>query len=85
MYQIFGKIKKITATGIPIQKEAITRHPPLMTILPSFLSRPLLVKGIPMVQETLALAAETPKNRFQEKPPRFISFLLLQNPVKDNL
>ncbi len=65
------------ATGIPSQKAAITRQPPPLTILPSFLSRPLLVNGIPIDREILALAAETPKNLFQENPPRFIFVPLL--------
>ena len=40
---------------------------------PSFLCRPDLVKGMPMLRDILAFSAETPKNRFQEKPPLFIN------------
>jgi len=59
-------------TGIPTQKATITRHPPPLTILPIFLSRPLLVKGIPIDRESRDLAAEIPRNLYHENPPRFI-------------
>jgi hypothetical protein len=36
--------------------------------------RPLLVRGIPIVRETLDLNAETPRNLQIEKPPRFTLF-----------
>jgi hypothetical protein len=71
-YQKNLKIIKVSVTGIPIQKTAMIRQPPPLTILPSFLSLPLLVNGTPIEREILALAAETPKNLFQEKPPRFL-------------
>jgi len=54
----------------------MTRQPPPVTILPIFLSRPLLVSGMPIEREILDLTAEIPKNLFQENPPRFILFLL---------
>ena len=68
---------RLTATAVRIVGIAIpspnrTRQPPPVTILPIFLSRPLLVSGMPMVREILDFAAEIPKNRFQEKPPKFI-------------
>jgi hypothetical protein len=76
-YQIYLKIKKAIVTGIPIQKAAISKQPPPLTILPSFLSIPLSVNGTPIDREILDLAADTPKNLFQEKPPRFIFVLPL--------
>lgn len=39
---------------------------------PSFLCLPDLVNGIPISLEILALKAEIPKSRLQEKPPQFI-------------
>ena len=59
-------------TGITTQKAAMIRQPPPVTILPIFLSRPLLVSGMPIEREILDLAAEIPKNHFHENPPRFI-------------
>jgi hypothetical protein len=43
-----------------------------MIVAPSFLRRPLLVSGIPILLETLDLKAETPMNLQIEKPPKFI-------------
>jgi hypothetical protein len=63
-------------TGITTQKATIIKHPPQVTILPIFLSLPLLVSGMPMDREIRDLAAEIPKNLFHENPPRFILFLL---------
>ena len=62
------------ATGMAIQKATMIIQPPPVIIFPIFLSRPLLVSGMPMDREILDLAAEIPKNLFQEKPPRFIFF-----------
>jgi hypothetical protein len=56
--------------AMPITKG--TKHPPPVTIAPIFLCRPLSVSGIPMDREILDLAAEIPRNRFQENPPEFI-------------
>ena len=39
---------------------------------PIFLCLPDLVSGMPICLEILALKAEMPRNRLQEKPPRFI-------------
>ena len=51
-----------------------TTHPPRVIILPIFCSRPLFVRGMPILRDMRAFAAETPKNLFQEKPPLFISY-----------
>jgi len=63
-------------TGITTQKAAMTKHPPPVTIRPIFLSRPLLVSGMPIDRKIRDLAAEIPENLLQENPPRFILFLL---------
>ena len=63
-------------SGIATINTIVTRHPPPVTILPIFLCRPLFVSGIPIVRETLDLAADIPTNLFHENPPRFISLLL---------
>jgi hypothetical protein len=54
-------ITKNTATG---------RAQPI--IAPNFRCRPDLVKGMPILRESRALAADMPKNLFQEKPPLFM-------------
>ena len=46
---------------------------------PSFLRRPPLVVGIPIVLAKRDFNAETPTNRQIEKPPRFI----VSPPLKD--
>ena len=43
------------------------------TMAPSLRCRPDRVNGIPIFLEILALAAEIPKNLFQEKPPLFMA------------
>ena len=40
---------------------------------PTFRCRPDRVRGIPILLEILLFALDTPKNRRQEKPPRFIA------------
>ena len=42
------------------------------TNAPIFLCLPDLVRGTPIFLEILDFKAEIPRNRFQEKPPRFI-------------
>ena len=45
------------------------RHP---MSAPNLRCRPDLVRGMPILRLSLVFAAEMPKARFQEKPPRFI-------------
>jgi hypothetical protein len=63
------------ATGMATMNATTTAHPPPEIIRPSFRSRPLLVRGIPMRRESRDLAAEMPTARFHEKPPRFIRLI----------
>ena len=49
------------------------------TSAPNFLCRPDRVKGIPILREIRALAAEIPTSLLHEKPPLFISFLPVFN------
>jgi hypothetical protein len=59
-------------TIIPISKTG-TKHP---SIDPNLRCLPDLVKGMPILRESLDLAAEIPRRRFQENPPRFMSGFL---------
>ena len=43
---------------------------------PIFLCLPDRVSGMPIRLEILALKAEMPRKRLQEKPPRFISLVV---------
>lgn len=47
----------------------VTRHPfPPVTILPIFLCRPDLVRGMPVLRDTFRFALVIPNNLFHEKP-----------------
>jgi len=59
-------------SGIAPVVRIITRHPPLVTILPTLRCRPLLVSGIPVVRDIFDFAFVTPIARFHENPPLFI-------------
>jgi hypothetical protein len=50
---------------------------PLVTILPIFWLRPLLVKGMPVLREMFDLTRVMPISRFHEKPPLFITYDLI--------
>jgi hypothetical protein len=50
---------------------------------PSFLRRPLAVRGIPIFRDTRDLKADIPRNRFHENPPEFIQPPALRLPVCD--
>jgi hypothetical protein len=54
----------------PFRVQRLTRNHRSISA-PSFRCRPLRVSGIPMRRESRAFAAEIPKNRRQEKPPKF--------------
>ncbi len=53
-----------------------TRHPPLVTILPTFMYIPLLDNGIPISLEICPLAADIPTSLLKENPHLFMIIFL---------
>jgi hypothetical protein len=66
---------KIPITTIITSPKTGTKHPSIDPILRCL---PDLVKGMPILRDSLDFAAEIPRNLFQENPPRFMRWV----PVK---
>lgn len=56
---------------------SIEPRQPLVTTLPIFWLRPLLVKGMPVLREMFDFTRVMPTNRFHENPPLFIVYNLI--------